>query len=349
MTDAVLRVERTPGWLRDAKFDGGFIVGIAGIALASGAVVVAFPKLFPLILLLDLWLLGYHHVISTYTRLAFDRASFEQHKFLLLYLPFIVFGATFAVAAGAGLWALASIYLYWQWFHYTRQSWGVSQMYKRKAGSLAGEPDWFAQAAFYALPIWGILYRSYQDPGTFLGLELKVVPVPGVVVEAAGVLALSMVALWAVTRVRLWLRGELPMAHTLYWLSHMTVFSVGYLLIEDITFGWLVINVWHNMQYIAFVWLYNTKRFEGGVSDSAPYLSRLSQPQNWKRYFLVCFAISSLAYGAIEIVGGQLGLIAIPLIVIYQAINFHHYLVDGVIWKSKKNKVQRDLSHSEAA
>lgn len=349
MTDAVLSVDKAPGWLKSARFDGGFIVGIAAIALLSGGIVVAHPPLFPFILILDLWLLGYHHVISTYTRLCFDKASFQQHKFLLLYLPLIVFGATFAIAAGVGLWALATIYLYWQWFHYTRQSWGVSQMYRRKAGDVVTrEPDWFAQAAFYALPVWGILYRSYQDPGSFLGLELRVVPVPGLMVDAAALVALGFVALWAASRARLWLKGELPVAHTLYWLSHMSVFGTGYLLIDDITHGWLVINVWHNLQYIVFVWLFNTKRFDKGVSDEAPYLSRLSQPGNWKRYMLVCFALSSLAYGLIEITGNQLGLIAIPMIVIYQAINFHHYVVDGIIWKSKKNKVQRDLSRAEA-
>ena len=28
--------------------------------------------------------------------------------------------------------------------------------------------------------------------------------------------------------------------------SHFTIFYVGYLVIEDITHGWLVLNVWHN-------------------------------------------------------------------------------------------------------
>jgi len=349
MADAALRVDQAPGWLKNAQFDGGFIVGIAALALLSAGIVVAYPPLFPFILLLDLWLLGYHHVISTYTRLCFDKASFQQHKFLVLYLPLIVFGATFAIAAGVGLWALASIYLYWQWFHYTRQSWGVSQMYRRKAGEVAiNEPDRFAQGAFYALPIWAILHRSHQDPGVFLGLELRVVPVPELVVQAVAVIALGTLALWAASRIRLWLRGELPVAYTLYWLSHMAVFGTGYLLIEDITYGWLAINVWHNLQYIVFVWLFNTKRFEKGETRAAPYLSRLSQPGQWKRYMLVCLGLSSLAYGVIEITGNQLGLIAIPMIVIYQAINFHHYIVDGVIWKSKKNKVQRELSRSEA-
>ena len=70
-----------PGWLRSRSFDLTFIVGVAALAIASGWLVVNDPRLFAPILLLDLWLLGYHHVIATYTRLCFDRASFKRTSF----------------------------------------------------------------------------------------------------------------------------------------------------------------------------------------------------------------------------------------------------------------------------
>ena len=128
MTSISLDATRPIGWLRGPGFDVGFVAGTTAIAMASGALVVAEPKLFAPILLLDLWLLGYHHVIATYTRLCFDRGSFRQYRFLILWLPFLVFGATLALALGFGLWVLGSVFLYWQWFHYTRQSWGISQV-----------------------------------------------------------------------------------------------------------------------------------------------------------------------------------------------------------------------------
>src|SRR5919106_6081899 len=113
------------GWLRSRSFDLWFILGIAAIALLSGAIVVARPSLFGLVLFLDLWLLGYHHVVATYTRLCFDRNSFISHRFLVVWLPPIVLAATIALAVGFGPWVLATIYLFWQCFHYTRQSWGI--------------------------------------------------------------------------------------------------------------------------------------------------------------------------------------------------------------------------------
>ncbi len=72
-------------------------------------------------------------------------------------------------------------------------------------------------------------------------------------------------------------------------LSHFTVFFVGYVLIDDLNHGWLVINVWHNAQYIVFVWMYNANRFKDGVDPGAKFLSTLSQERNAWLYFLVCF------------------------------------------------------------
>ena len=166
------------GWLRSRSFDLGFIMGITVLALGSGAIVVARPSLFGVVLFLDVWLLGYHHVVATYTRLCFDRQSFLSHRFLILWLPLIVLAATVGLAVGIGPWALATLYLYWQWYHYTRQSWGISQAYRRKSGGLVTENERLSLLTFYLVPLWGILHRSHQDPGKFLGMELKTLPVP---------------------------------------------------------------------------------------------------------------------------------------------------------------------------
>ena len=88
--DAVITAPATHGWLRNPAFDTGFIVGIAVLSIAIGVTVNFEPALFWPVLAADLWLLGYHHVISTYTRLAFDKESFAEHKALVLYLPFAV-------------------------------------------------------------------------------------------------------------------------------------------------------------------------------------------------------------------------------------------------------------------
>src|SRR5688572_6054903 len=97
-----IAVRAPDGLLRGTAFDLTFIAGIALVALACGLAVTAEPDLFWPILLFDLWLLGYHHVISTYTRLAFDRESFREHRWMILYLPWLVAAGVVAISLTAG-------------------------------------------------------------------------------------------------------------------------------------------------------------------------------------------------------------------------------------------------------
>lgn len=337
----------TPGWLRTPGFDLTLIVGVAALALASGGIVVARPHLFPLVLFLDLWFLGYHHVVATFTRLTFDRESFREHRFLVLWAPLIVLVAVIGGALAAGPWLLATTYLYWQWWHYTRQSYGIERVYRRKAEGRVPGDDRLAKAMIYGVPLWGILYRSYQAPDEFLGMPLVVLPVPWTVVQVTGFAAVAVMVLWAARAVISFRRGERPLAYCLYMASHALIFVVGYVVIADVDHGWLVVNVWHNAQYILFVWMYNSNRFRGGVEPRARLLSTLSQRRNWGLYFLVTLGVSTVVYFLVERGLTPFDDSALPVfLVAYQAINFHHYLVDGVIWKVRKRPLRKNLGLS---
>lgn len=341
MVDATVVAINQPGWLRSKNFDLTFIRSIAILALVSGGVVVVNPDLFPLVVLVDIWLLGYHHVIATFTRLAFDRNSLRQHRLLVFYLPPVVFAVTFMLGWAVGVWAITSIYLYWQWFHYTRQSWGISQIYRAKSGGLVDEGPVFSKLCFYLLPVSGILHRSSQAPAEFLFLELRVIPVPELLADVAGVLAFLTIVAWSYNRFKAWQAGRLPVAHTYYMISHFVIFLVGYWVIEDITYGWLVINVWHNAQYIIFVWLFNTNRYKNGIDKNAPFLSAISQPENKVRYFAVCIGITFIIYYLLSFSESLVVAAGLPMLIItYQAVNFHHYIVDALIWKVRKKPVR---------
>jgi hypothetical protein len=54
-----------PGYLEGKIYDNILIWGVFLVSIISGVIVVANPNLFYIILILDLWFLGYHHVIST--------------------------------------------------------------------------------------------------------------------------------------------------------------------------------------------------------------------------------------------------------------------------------------------
>jgi hypothetical protein len=327
------------GWIRDRTFDLWFIAGLAALALAVGATVIAAPALFMVVLFADIWLLGYHHVVATFTRLCFDRASAREHWALLTWIPLAILAGVILLVQTTGLWILTSVYLYWQWWHYTRQSYGVARIYQRKAGTVQSDDPRLHQLVMYGLPTWGILYRSHQDPGSFLGGPLWVVPVPEIAVTVVAVATILTLGWWLATRVAAWQRGELPPAHTLYVLSHVVVFAVGYLAIDDLTVGWLVVNVWHNAQYLLFVWLFNSNRYRGGLDPAAPWLSSLCQPENAARYLLVCLGIGVAIYGGIRTFVPTMA----AAVIISQAINFHHYVADALIWKARTRPIQRTL------
>jgi len=333
------------GWLRDRGFDLVLIVGVAALALGAGALVVARPALFPLVLLLDLWLLGYHHVASTFTRLVFDRESFRSHRFLVLGLPALIVAAAIGGALWAGPWLLATTYLYWQWFHYTRQSYGLERAYRARAhGAAVGDPG-LGRVALYLLPLWGILERSRQAPESFLGMPLRVLPVPAWLVAVAAAAAIATLALWLAGVLRALFRGAPLQAHTLYFVSHCAVFAVAYLGIASIDAGWLVVNAWHNAQYVLFVWHFNNRRFRAGSDPAAPLLSALSQRRNVVWYVATVLGLSTLAYLGVGRLAAWLApATALPVFLIaYQAINFHHYVVDGVIWKLRRAPLRRHL------
>jgi hypothetical protein len=345
MSDLTVRVAHANwAWLRSPRFDLWFIVGIPGVAVLTGLTVVWQPHLFIPVLIFDLWFLGYHHVISTYTRLCFDRKSFSEHwSLLVVLLPAVTIG-TLAVAYTVGVWVIVSTYFYWQWFHYTRQSWGISRAYRGKERDALYEDGWVDQAIFYALPVLGILYRSHQDPGLFIGLELRVIPVTSAMVEVAAIVTAALLAIWVYRRIQAWREGRLAAVHTLYMLTHFAIFAVGYLAIDNITYGWLVMNIWHNAQYILFVWMFNTRRFKDGIDPEARFLSYISQPSRLGLYLATCVLITGVIYwGVLRSIDWLFFTGLSATIVVYQIVNFHHYVVDSRIWKVRKEPIRRTL------
>jgi hypothetical protein len=327
------------GWLVGRGFDLHFILGITALAVLSGAIVLREPSLLLPVVILDTWLLGYHHRVSALTRICFDRESLRQHRFLVFWLPPILFAATIALATGVGLWSIITIYVYWQWFHYTRQSYGIAQIYRRRSDGLVDDPEWLNQLAIYLLPLWGILHRSHQAPETFLGAEFRVIPVPAFAVDVAAVATGAVLALWAWRKLAQWRQGRLPVAHTLFMLTHFLVFYVSYLAIESLEAGWIVVNVWHSAQYVVFVWMYNEKRFKSGVDPKAWLLSTLSQRRNIWLYLVVCLAISTAVHASIEVLYQGVAM----FLIIQQTINYHHYIVDAVVWKVRKKTLRATL------
>lgn len=324
------------GLLRSLGFDGLLIVVSAAWALIAGASVVYNPELFLPILFLDVWLLGYQHVVATFTRLVFDTDSLSRYRTLVTIVPVLVAAGTLGAMWLMGPWVIATTYLYWQWFHYTRQSYGVSRMYLRKANAVPKEHDPIAFGVLYLLPLWGILRRSAQHPETFLNLRLKTPPVPDLLLYIVAAGALICIALWIPRELRAVRNDARRAPHACYVATHIAIFTTGYLLIDDINAGWLVLNIWHNVQYLLVVWMYNTNRFRNGIDPTHRFLSTISQPQHMVAYVATSLAAATVLYISIQTGIGFAASRILPVsFAVYMMINFHHYVVDAIIWRRR--------------
>ncbi|MBV9670265.1 MAG: hypothetical protein JOZ43_04845, partial [Acidobacteriales bacterium] len=252
-------------WLRSKRYDLALLLGTVLLAFSAGAAVSVRPALFVPILMADIILLGYHHVGSTFTRIAFDSESLGKYRAFLTWVPLLIAAVVGALAYTVGLWLIVTVYFYWQWFHYSRQSYGIAQAFLRKSGVADNQPNWLRQATFYSIPVWGILARSAEGPRMFLGGQMRALPVPPGLVHVSAFIALCLVAGWAVRATRNLFRAPASLLHTAYLLSHFGIFAVSYLVIHNLEHGWLVINIWHNAQYILFVWMFNSNRFKSGI------------------------------------------------------------------------------------
>jgi hypothetical protein len=326
-------------YIRSSEFDTTLLLAPLVTGLAAALFVTLDTRLYPILLLADLWLLGYHHVVATYTRLAFDSQSLRRNRFLAVDLLVLVTVATLAVALTAGAWVIASAFLYLQWFHYMRQGYGVARMYFRATpeGRVAGSRDLAADLVIYLVPIYAIAARSATMGDQFLSLPVKAIVLPELVVTMLGVAAAGAVVAWSVKTARAAATDSLDLTYAGFIVSHVVIFIVGYVAVADINVGWLAINVWHNFQYVLVVWMSNAKRFAGGVDPAARFLSRISQPGRVTTYFVCCLGITTIVYFLINrftvlVLGGSLAV----SVGIYMGINFHHYVVDALIWKRRK-------------
>ena len=331
-------------WLAGPQFDLTFILGIALLATVMSGVTVLWPLWFLPMLSAHTWLFGYDHLLSTYTKLAGSPQERAKNWRLMWLLPPLVLLLLSAVGKTSGIDGLYLLYFVGQFFHTVRQSWGIAQQYRHRAGGLPWDPVWLSEVTLWSVPLWGFLYRCAQQPEEFLYQPLWLPKVPFVIVKLAGFLSAALWLYWVYARVQAYRRGQLAVGHTLYLLSHLLIYLGSYVLIEEINSGWLMVNVWHNVQYLMFVWLFNRRRFAGGIDPSSRSLSWLSQP-GFRRaalYYLTCLFIATPAYYLVlrlgERIDGFYAQTVIPSAVLLSlSFTVHHYIVDGFIWKRRKH------------
>ncbi|XDD46893.1 hypothetical protein AB3N60_02000 [Leptospira sp. WS39.C2] len=323
-----------------SRFDFAFIFGTTLLACTMSGITVVWPLLFIPMLTVHSWLFGYEHLWSTYTRLLFHTNDRKRYWKLIWIVPPIVFLVLFTIGNTWGLKGIYLTYFIGQFFHTVRQSWGITQAYRHLAGGISWDSEKLSELTLWSVPIWGFLNRCSEKPNEFLFQEFWLPPIPKMIVHTVGMVTVILLLYWVYNRLTAYLRGKLDFGHTLFMISHFFVFFVGYIFIEELCSGWLLVNVWHNVQYIVYVWIYNRKRFVTGIDPKAKVLAWLSK--NGQGYTFLYFIFTIILALPIYYLVPELGMtldgffqnLLIPMaIVLAMSFTFHHYIVDGVIWK----------------
>jgi hypothetical protein len=280
------------------------------------------------------------HLISTWTRVYLPRA--ERFKRPVRYWVIPALAAAFAVTCDVqgGMWLrlVRSTIFYWATWHFMAQSWGVLRLYQRKHGAAEGLGAKLEKALIFLPAVFCALHRLYTGPRTLFGIEVLHVRPPALLVNALGALIVVLVAVY----VGLWIaRLRSHAAHEylrpVYLACNFLGFAMPFLVIRDGTSAFAAAALWHAVQYVAIVWLYNRRRWSRGVDPGARVVSWVSQPGRSLAYMgliAVCAAVVySIAFVVSRIAGMSFQDLAMTF---WTGLTLGHYYLDGVIWKSRR-------------
>jgi hypothetical protein len=271
------------------------------------------------------------HLISTWTRVYLLPG--ERWRRPLQYWVIPALGAAFAVgcvlADGIGPSLMRTVVFYWASWHFAAQSYGVLRLYQRKHGALESRAAQLEKALIFMPALFCVARRMYTGPWDLFGVQILHPPLQAWMVNGVGA-ACVVVAL-----------AYLPIAprnvRPVYLAASALGFIMPYLVIRNGTAAFAAAALWHAIQYIGIVWLYNRRRYPAGIDASAPLISRISQPGREWAYVGVIAACAAAVY--VVVIGFALaaGLTVHKAgLTVWTGLTLGHYYLDGVIWKFKR-------------
>lgn len=346
--------EPRAGWLFGPSID--LLAGCGlGYVLLALAVALARPSMarveawIPLVILVT----GVPHYGATLLRVYGDapsRRRYAAHAFGLGGLVWLAFLVGLARPAGGAL--LITLYLSWSPFHYTGQNFGLALMFLHRRGVPVSPTLRRLLSASFTLSFaitfaaWHRAGSGRQDPIYAAGASYRFVPlgIPDPVVKIAlVVLGIAWLATTAIA-IALVVRGgraraALPalalVASQALWFvlpSALAVLapeawgSAG----PASAFIWIALA--HSVQYL-WVSAHYARGSQGGAGPAWLLRAILAGAAIW---VVPAFAFAPGALGRLPFDSG-LGLL------VAAAVNIHHFILDGAIWKLRDAKVARVL------
>lgn len=251
------------------------------------------PVSLTLLFSLNVWCLSMPHSFSTYTRHDLRSASVAMRALILFIIFFILLNITMN---RMGFVTIYSFYFYWQQFHYTKQNMGIG-IWKKQNRT---QKELLIDYAFYFLTSILSIAASFSDGGIqFFGYSL-INPFTILTFNPHYVIGFNLLILILYIYQR-------PLAWKMA-ITHSLIYSLAYLLLNNFVLGWILLNIFHNSQYLIFM-----KQEESNL------------------HFLLYAAALTIAIYLVLHVDTLISL----TIAIMLSLNFTHYVFDTFIWKKK--------------
>ncbi|MDB5105091.1 MAG: yrrB 4 [Fibrobacteres bacterium] len=294
------------------------------------------------------------HHLPGFIRAYTDRKIFAQFRSRLLIVP-----ALFVLLTLAAAWFRLSVVFFilivWSTWHGSMQILGFLRIYDAKAGFASPWTarldwwmclSWFVQAVLWSVPKKTSVISSFYLAGG------PIIPAGAARLFGTGWLALT-AAVTGAYLVRLgidYLRlGYVNPPKLLCMASGLGFWAYCMLAVDNLVVGLILWEIFHDLQYNAFVWNYNRRRVERDLSQSP--LERFLFRMDPRR--LAIYAACILAYGCIGLLAQDLlnvygngtpyGSLLLQIGNVFAASALIHFYLDGFIWKVRDGKVRRDL------
>src|SRR6187397_2800472 len=278
-----------------------------------------------------------------------DRVLFERFKWRFILAPLFLL----AVCVAFFWWDLKGILLvvfFWGVWHGLMQTYGFCRIYDAKTGTfdaLTRRLDFAMCLIWFGTAVALSPYRLSDTLDTYYMCGGPFIP-PSVVNLGQNLIlgaAIFVSVLFGAHFVRTWVAGHRPNPVKLGLLvTSITFWWYCNNLVSNILVGIALFEVFHDVQYLSLVWIYNRNRVEKdqNIGGFMRFIFRRSGSLVGL-YLGLIFAYGSLAYFNSQL---QIETIKRVLTGVVSASTLLHFYYDGFIWKVRESSTRQALGLS---
>ena len=275
-----------------------------------------------------------------------DRALFQRFKWRFIFAPIFLV----VVCVMFFWWDLKGIVLVafiWGVWHGMMQTYGFCRIYDAKVGSFAALTRrldfalcgiWFATAVLLSSQRMTDTLDSYYSaggpfipPGLLRGVQ-----------QGAFALALAVAGVFLANFIWMWVCGKRPNpVKVVLLITSISFWWYCNNIVASVLVGIALFEVFHDVQYLSLVWIYNRKRVEtdSSIGGFMRFVFRRSGS-------LVGLYVGLIfAYGALGYFKSSIGIDPIKRILtgVVTASALLHFYYDGFIWKVREKSTRQSL------